>query len=63
MEIARSIKNNNLFDSLIRIHTDSVCLLNPFDFSKYNNELIPEEKTTGKFEFVNINEYRNLFYS
>ena len=34
-----------------------------FDFSKYNNELIPEEKTTGKFDFININEYINLFYS
>ena len=62
-KIARTIKDNNLFDSLIRIHTDSVCLSHSFDFSKYNNELIPEEKTTGKFEFVNINEYRNLFYS
>ena len=54
---ARTIVDNNLIDNVIRIHTDSVCLSKPFDFSKYNNELIPEDKTTGKFEFININNY------
>ena len=54
---ARTIIDNNLIDDLIRIHTDSVCLSKPFDFSKYSDELIAEAKTTGKFEFININNY------
>ena len=59
---ARTIVDNNLIDNVIRIHTDSVCLSKPFDFTRYNNELIPETKTTGKFEFININNYVRIDY-
>ena len=53
--------DNDLFDNVLRIHTDSVVLNRSFDFSnQYNGELIPEEKTTGKIEFKNINDYKKL---
>jgi hypothetical protein len=55
------IYDNDLFDSVLRVHTDSVVLDRTFDFSnQYNNELIPEDKTTGKIEFININNYNLL---
>ena len=53
--------DNDLFDNVLRIHTDGIILNKFFDFSnQYNGELIPEEKTTGKIEFKNINEYKKL---
>ena len=54
---ARTINDNNLIDNVIRIHTDGIVLDKEFDFSKYNIEIIPEDKTTGKCEFININNY------
>ena len=54
---ARTINDNNLIDNVIIIHTDGIVLDKEFDFSKYNIEIIPEDKTTGKFEFININNY------
>ena len=57
---ARTINDNNLIDNVIRIHTDGIVLDKEFDFSKYNIEIIPEDKTTGKFEFININNYNRI---
>lgn len=55
------IYENNLFNHVLRIHTDSVVLDRSYDFSnQYNGELIPEDKTTGKIEFININNYNKL---
>lgn len=55
------IYDNDLFDNVIRIHTDGIILNKQVDFTnQYNGELIPEDKTTGKIEFININKYNKI---
>jgi len=56
------LDNNNLFDNLLRIHTDSVILNKEFDFSSYNSELIFEDKSSGNIEFNNINNYKHICF-
>ena len=57
---ARAITDNNLINNLIRSHTDSVVLDKEFDFTNYDIDLIPEDKTTGKIEFINVNKYKKI---
>jgi hypothetical protein len=43
---------------VIRVHTDSVTFTKKQEFDDPN--LIPEEKTTGKIHWLNVNKYHNI---
>ncbi len=43
-------------DKVIRLHTDNLCLTEPFDFQDKN--FIPEDKTTGLIKWKNVNAYK-----
>jgi hypothetical protein len=62
LNMADIIVSNNLEKNLIRIHTDSIILSEPFDFKKagYKYYPIPEAKTTGKIKWKNVNEYYHI---
>lgn len=57
-KVFKTIIDNELFNNVLRIHTDGIILDKQFDFSNYDTELIPEDKTSGKIEFKNINDYK-----
>jgi len=42
-------------ENIVRIHTDSICSLKEFDYKSETN-LIPEQKSTGKFKLEAINK-------
>ena len=47
-----------MIDNVIRIHTDGVCFDKPYTVKSEN--LFPDEKYTGHFNFVNIRNYTRL---
>lgn len=61
LNIADVILSNNLENNLIRIHTDSIVLNKPFDYSKiYAYYPISEDKTTGLIKWYNSNNYKHI---
>lgn len=56
-KVFKAILDNDLLDNVIRIHTDGIILNKEFNFDIYDAELISEEKSTGKIQFKNINDY------
>lgn len=60
IKTAKVVSDNNLYDNLIRINTDGLIFDKEIDFTKYNDELIAEDKTTGEIEFKNINTYNKV---
>lgn len=57
--IGRMLVSNDLLDNTVRIHTDGIVLNKHVDFSKILPEYYPkpEEKTSGKLIFKNVNYY------
>lgn len=51
------IISEDLVEKVIRIHTDSVCLIAPHDFTHLFYYPIPEDKTTGNIVWENVNKY------
>ena len=47
-----------MIDNVIRIHTDGVCFDKPYTVKSEN--LLPDDKYTGHFNFVNIRNYTRL---
>ena len=44
-------------ENVIKIHTDGICLTKPCDtYTELSNNLVPEEKSTGKLYFKRINQ-------
>lgn len=61
LNMADIILSNNLENNLIRIHTDSIILSEPFDYSKhYDYYPIPETKSTGLIKWYNSNKYFHI---
>ena len=58
-KIANIILDNDLIEHVIRLHTDKIVLDKPFNFPE-KLELLKEEKTTGKIQFININSYKKV---
>ena len=46
-------------DKVIRIHTDSICFSEPFNYKNIYG-LLPEEKSSGNIKWINVNEYEKV---
>lgn len=55
VNIARIVKEFNLYDNLVRIQTDSICLDIPCDFGNYKYKPIFEDKSSGLITWFNVN--------
>jgi hypothetical protein len=56
------INENNLQDYVLRCHTDGIAFNRPIDFTSMGLDYcpIPEEKSTGKIIFHNVNSYEKV---
>lgn len=59
-KMMKIIMDYNLWSNVIRIHTDGIILDKQVNFTKNDKELIPEEKSTGDFQFDNVNDYSRI---
>ena len=46
-------------DKVVRIHTDSICFSEPFNYKNIYG-LLPEEKSSGNIKWINVNEYEKV---
>jgi len=58
--IARLIMKENIIDRIIRVQTDGIVLDEEHDFSNNIYYPIPEQKTTGRIRFYNVNNYYHV---
>ena len=54
------LSENNLAKNVIRIQTDGIVFNKKFNFDLFDYAPIPEDKTTGKIVFKNVNRYHKV---